>query len=124
MVVLTIILGVIRTEYVVNWVSGNQAAAKVILLPVNVIYVCFFSYIIARHAISNNFNINLLSLGAIMACSAVTLEFIIGYFAERKTILELLKDYNILAGNTWVLVLMMILFFPKICYWYINYRMK
>jgi hypothetical protein len=59
MVVLTIILGVIRNEYVVNWVSGNQAAAKVILLPVNVIYVCFFSYIIARHAISNNLNINL-----------------------------------------------------------------
>jgi hypothetical protein len=45
MIVSTIILGVIQNEYVVNWASGNQAIAKVILMPINILYVLVFDLI-------------------------------------------------------------------------------
>lgn len=124
MVISTIILVTIRNEYIVNWVSVNQSIAKILLLPVNVVYVWFFSYIIARQIIVNHIKVDLLIIGVILVCCAVILEFVIGYFVERRTVMEMLKEYNLLAGNTWVIVLMMILIFPKIAYWWINKSMK
>ena len=118
-IVCTVLLGVVRNEYIVKFVNDSQVFGKLLLLPVNFLYIYFFSYQMTSYAIKNKLKINFLHTGIILVLIAVGLEFIIGFFLENKPFKELLNEYNILIGNTWVFVLLMIMLFPVL-----TYRMK
>ncbi len=113
-VISTIVLGGIRNEYIIEATKWNQTTAKLVLLPINCLYIYFFSRLMVRISNKYRIKVNYIHLGFILVAFAILLEFIIGYFIENKTIDTLASEYNILRGNTWTLVLLMIFIFPYI----------
>ncbi|MDC7127167.1 MAG: hypothetical protein PQJ46_16505 [Spirochaetales bacterium] len=107
----TISLGIIRNNFVLNYIE-NEILAKAILLPVNIIYILFVSFLLVNLNKSSLTSKRAILIGVIWASLALFLDFFVGYYGENRSTSYLLEQLNIFNGNTWLIVLLLIAIMP------------
>jgi len=118
LVILAIINGGIREEFMSLHV-GEQVGhviSSIILCSIVLLVAYIF---VNRVGIEYKPNA-MLATGLYWFIPTIGFEFIFGHYVAGHSWERLLADYNILNGRIWILVLLIVLFAPRLCYHFIR----
>jgi len=118
LVILAIINGGIREEFMSLHV-GEQVGhviSSIILCSIVLLVAYIF---VNRVGIEYKPNA-MLATGLYWFIPTIGFEFIFGHYVAGHSWERLLADYNILNGRIWILVLLTVLFAPRLCYHFIR----
>lgn len=117
MAVLAVLNGGFREVVLVPRIGEYPAHVLSTALLVGAILVV--SYLYFTNTLLNYSWLELLLVGVVWALLTVGFEFLVGY-VEGTPVSVTLAQYDVLAGQVWVLVLLTLLFAPLVFGWYLT----
>ena len=103
-----IVLGLIREILYEPWFGpliAHQVGSIVFIMVILVL-----SYLLVKHIQLNQDT--LILIGVMWLCLTITFEFLAGHYLFGHSWSDLLRDYNIVQGRLWLLVLFTLLIAP------------
>jgi hypothetical protein len=108
---LTILLGIFRELMFIPMTGFDGMTARAILIPISVAYIFLITYGFLKKEIQFTQKDTLL-LAIIWVIGTILFEFVFGTLVMGNNINVLINDYNIFAGNVWILFLISLFLAP------------
>lgn len=111
-VVVAIINGLFR-ESVLNPLVG-MTAGHILSSVMLAVLIIVAAYLLLKTTISEYSPVELWRVGGMWLVLTIAFEFLFGRYVAQNSWDDLLRDYNIFAGRTWVLVLLAVAVAPRL----------
>ena len=119
--ILAISFAIFREVIFIPFSGLDGTVARAVLLPVAIVYILIVAYLFLRMQIDYTQR-DTIFVGLMWLVLTIVFEFSFGTLVMGNTLENLLYDYNIFAGRTWVLFLLTTAISPFVVHKYILKR--
>jgi hypothetical protein len=119
--ILTVLFAIFRELIFIPYSGLDGTVARAVLLPIAIVYILIVAYLFLRGQIDYTQR-DTIFVGLMWLVFTIVFEFSFGTLVMGNTLENLLYDYNIFAGRTWVLFLLTTVIAPFVAHKYILKR--
>ena len=119
--ILTILFAIFREAIFIPLSGLKGTVARAVLLPVAIVYILIMTYLFLRRQIDYTQR-DTIFIGLMWLVLTIVFEFSFGTLVMGNTLENLLYEYNIFAGRTWLLFLLTTAIAPFVVHKYVLKR--